>query len=196
MHFLHTDARLASEGICEQETASYLESCVLNLRNMHSVKPKGLLVKWLEEDGFNYHWLGYFCECLQHRVDSLRYFAEIKNLRICVPPYLKCTKQTPFPRLLPLKQSNDPIADYRLDYVLTRYKYATWNKTDTPAWFARLAHSVLPPGESADFFSRVQSAGPSRADDPASRCTERKDVRDGPVANSIEPTGEHVTLWG
>lgn len=203
MNFLHTDAQLAADSICDQDAEHLLVECTRALHR--EFKGTGettyALGRWLHEDGMNYRWLGLFCEELTNRPGCSSYYQRTKNLRICVPE-TPSKQLTVFPHDIfsdskdstkwPRDASPDEyfarvVASYRTSYIETRWRYAEWSKTGCPGWFFRLANTILPERDRSNFLLRVQPPGPSSADDQGSLWTKRDEVRDGPVG---EITGE------
>jgi len=208
MHFLHTDAEQAALALCEQDVQGYLHEALAGLQVVVSGKSKfdcdSSLVEWLDEDGFNYHWLAYFAERLSKRHSrSTSYWSEIMSLRRSVPTKLACRQLTPVPihphELLKhvyfcqVNGVDHIIAAYRADYVLSRHGHAEWTTAPVPAWFHRIANTILPERDRQAFLLRVQPAGPSGAVNEGSGLAERKELRDGP---SCEITGDDSRKFG
>lgn len=204
MNFLDLDAAKCAEYLCDQDCFVHLEEAIkaLQLARLVSYSPSPLLA-WVKEDGFNYHWLGYFCDRLQHRVDSGKYFSEIVSLRRNPPAGLRCRQQTPF--YATYSNKNDAataermgasfvIASYRIDYIRSRHGYAVWKTSQVPGWVFRVANTILPPRERSDFLLRVQPSGPCGSDNAGSLFPQRGEVREGPVGEITGPDGDKLFI--
>jgi hypothetical protein len=158
IYFLHTDAEKAASAVCDQDVRAFLEIAVRELQHVHKpIKEESLIQQWLLEDGMNYHWLGYFAQHLQVR-DGVEFYSEVLSLRRCPPCWLICAEQTEFPWLLWNTQKAPPslLLDYRVAYVRTRHKYATWDEFGCPAWILKVANIILAPKDRKAFLTRVQ----------------------------------------
>lgn len=208
MHFLHSDPEKAAAALCDQDVEKYLQICLERLDIVQKGGGPTDICRWLEQDGLNYHWLGYFCERLQHRLPGSTYHSEVMSLRRTVPERLRCIALTSFPLLVldqntrPHLNDRDPsstfpvrIAAYRADYVLSRHGYAEWTTSKPPGWFFRLANTILPERDRSAFLLRVQPAGPDDSDDKGVGESERKAVRDGPAGEIDGGTGGKFVIW-
>lgn len=214
MHFLHSDPEKAAAALCDQDVLGTLNPLMIVLANCHKndFKWGDGVSRWIEEDGLNYHWLGYFAERLNARLPSSEkhnhFYSEIMSLRRAVPERLRCIALTPFPLLVldqnvrPHLNDRDPsstlpvrLAAYRADYVLSRHSYAEWTTAKPPGWFFRLANTILSEGDRSAFLLRVQPAGPDDSDDKGVGESERKAVRDGPAGEIDGGTGGKFVIW-
>lgn len=203
MFFLHTDARLAAASVCDQDVESHLEEAIRALELVHALRAnESVLATWTQLDALNYHWLGYFCDCIQHRDCSLRSFSTVKNLRVCVPPRLHVHALTPFPydsidyiESPTIYNTESSVAAHRADYVRTRFGNAIWRETGTPGWFYRLCNTLLSERDRQKALLRLEPAGPARPDYARSGLVEREDVRNGPMGYLALRDGEQIVFW-
>lgn len=200
MHFLHTAPDVAANFLCEQDIDRYLAVAVDALQGAHRIVVPNTLRRWVVEDGFNYHWLGYFCEKLSKRhSDSTKWWSEIMSLRRNVPTHLRCVKPTEFPILphdcLTNIITDNRVAAYRVNYVLTRHKFAVWETAPAPGWFFRLANTILPERDKQNFLLRVQPARLDSTNDKGSGQSQRSPVRDGPAGEITGDDGDTFRIW-
>lgn len=193
IYILHSSADVAAEQLTTRDVQRVLKSCLIRLRGAYKKREwEDLLSAWVKEDGFNYYWLAYFCDCLNQRCFlSQDVHAEIKSLRVNLPPDLRCKQQTPFPLYVKRSYPNQPVIEaYRTAYAATR-TFAEWSDRSPPGWFTRLGNS-LPSvgGRGKQDVLCEQPARPMRAAHPVRGRTTRPAARDGEIlAADGSPTG-------
>lgn len=199
MIFLSTDAKAAAHSLCDQDAAPIFMEAMSALLAHNDMARQSQLVRWVREDGANYHWLAYFCECLLIHPRLNSYRGRVESLRTC-NPNLHSHSLTPFPYANSIDSNSRPTSERvvgasRAHYVTSRCEHAKWSATPPPTWFFRLACSILDEGQRRRFLLRHQPAGHSGPDNQGSFFPQRIEVRDGPVGEITGSSGDLFILW-
>lgn len=193
LYILHPDAAQAAEQLCDKDVEVALKFCLQRLRWAHKKKQpeSDILLEWVLEDGLNYYWLAYFCDCLNRRTFlGQEVHTEIKSLRISNPAHQRCRRQTEFPLYVKRKYKHQPVIEaYRAAYLEGR-NITQWSGRRPPGWFLRLADTVSARGESQPDLLSQLAPRPLRATNRRGRRSARTTVRNGEIFTiDGKPTG-------